>query len=74
MASGRRRHNTHFSRPSRAMLVSSGFGTIRSEIKGQGLSALPPKSDIDLFSDGERVINFYAEVPNRTRDFCVTQK
>jgi hypothetical protein len=62
------------------MTASSGFTAYfrlwhNSDVKGgQSTSALPPSSDINLLSDGKCIINFNAEVTNRTFDFRVTQE
>ncbi|MEY9523994.1 hypothetical protein ABIF70_005135 [Bradyrhizobium japonicum] len=40
----------------------------------QNSSALPPKSDVDLFCYRERVVDFDPEISNGALDLCVPQK
>lgn len=51
----------------------SGVGTYRGSERGQSISALPPTSDVHLFSDIERVIDLNTEIPDRAFDLGVTQ-
>ena len=40
----------------------------------QSASALPPKSDVDLFRYRERVVDLDAEISNGALDLCMPQK
>jgi hypothetical protein len=41
---------------------------------GQSVAALPRCSDVDLLGDGERIINFDAEVPDGALHFGVPKE
>lgn len=40
----------------------------------QDSSAMPPRSDVDLFCYRERVVDFDPEISNGALDLCVPQK
>ena len=38
------------------------------------MTALPHTSDVNLFGNGQRVINLYAKVPDRTLNLCMPEQ
>jgi len=45
------------------------FSNDNTECAGQSKSALPERSDIDLFYDGKSIIDLNAEIPSRALSF-----
>ena len=54
--------------------VISALGTNRSNKEGQGLSALPPTLDVDLFSNGECVVDLDPKISSGALYLRVAEK
>ncbi len=54
-------------------LRTSGYGTQQPALDGWSIEAPPPISDLDLFCNGESVIDLDSEISDCTLNLCVTE-
>jgi hypothetical protein len=50
------------------------FGTLRRGGRGRAIPLCPGRSDVDLFGNGESVIDFDAEIPDGALDLGMPQQ
>ncbi len=69
--------NVRYSRNSGQHLLTmslSGFGKSPAQINGQSMSALPSTSDINLFCNRNRIVNFDAQIANSALDLGMAEQ